>query len=168
MSRETSRFEWRRGVAVPAETRRLEFRTLDEVGEAAFVDAIARVSEGTLDREISAEREELGVREAARQFFELELQLEHDPAWCQLAYTPSGDLVGLVMPAKNPTTPVINYIGVVPEQRGRGYVDDLLARGTGDAGRRWSDRHPRRHRHAKRPHGAGVPAGRIHGVRPPT
>ncbi len=130
LSRETSRFEWRRGVAVPAETRRLEFRTLDEVGEAAFVDAIARVSEDTLDREISAEREELGVREAARQFFELELQLEHDQAWCQLAYTLSGDLVGLVMPAKNPTTPVINYIGVVPEQRGRGYVDDLLARGT--------------------------------------
>lgn len=33
------------------------------------------------------------------------------------------------MPARNPTSPVIDYIGVVPEHRGEGYVDDLLARG---------------------------------------
>jgi RimJ/RimL family protein N-acetyltransferase len=37
--------------------------------------------------------------------------------------------VGLIMPARNPTSPVIDYIGVVPERRGEGYVDDLLARG---------------------------------------
>ena len=49
----------------------------------------------------------------------------------ELAYDkPEGDLVGLIMPARNPTSPVIDYIGVVPERRGEGYVDDLLARGT--------------------------------------
>ena len=32
-----------------------------------------------------------------------------------------------IMPARNYTMPTIGYIGVVPEQRGRGYVDDLLA-----------------------------------------
>jgi RimJ/RimL family protein N-acetyltransferase len=130
LRRETSRFEWRSEDGLPPATGRLGFRSLEEVGEAAFVDAIERVSEGTLDREISAEREELGAAEAARRFFELELQLEHDPAWCQLAYAPPGDLVGLIMPARNPTSPVINYVGVVPEHRGNGYVDDLLARGT--------------------------------------
>ena len=31
------------------------------------------------------------------------------------------------MPARNYTMPTIGYIGVVPEQRGRGYVDELLA-----------------------------------------
>ena len=35
-----------------------------------------------------------------------------------------------MMPARNPTSAVINFIGVVPEHRGRGYVDDLLAEGT--------------------------------------
>jgi ribosomal protein S18 acetylase RimI-like enzyme len=130
LRRETGRFEWRRENGLPAVARRLDFRTLDEVGEEAFVRAIEQVSEGTLDREIQDERDELGPAEAARQFFELERKLEYDPAWCRLAYTPDGGLVGLVMPARNPTSAVINYIGVVPEHRGRGYVDDLLAEGT--------------------------------------
>jgi ribosomal protein S18 acetylase RimI-like enzyme len=34
------------------------------------------------------------------------------------------------MPARNATSAVINFIGVVPEHRGKGYVDDLLAEGT--------------------------------------
>ena len=130
LRRETSRFEWREEMGVPAAPRRLDFRTLDEVGEEAFIGAIERVSEGTLDREIQAERDELGPREAAREFFELERKLEYDPAWCRLAYAPDGGLVGLVMPARNPTSAVINYIGVVREHRGKGYVDDLLATGT--------------------------------------
>ncbi|MGH3148876.1 MAG: GNAT family N-acetyltransferase, partial [Rubrobacter sp.] len=130
LRRETTRFEWRRVGGLSAVPRRLEFRTLDEVGEEAFVGAIERVSEGTLDREIQDERDEHGPAGAARQFFELELKLEYDPAWCKLAYAPDGGLVGLVMPARNPTYAVINYIGVVPEHRGRGYVDDLLAEGT--------------------------------------
>lgn len=130
LRRETSRFEWRTEHGLPAVARRLDFRALDEVGEEAFVGAIERVSEGTLDREIQAERDELGPAGAAREFFELERKLEYEAAWCQLAYAPEGGLVGLVMPARNPTAAVINYIGVVPEHRGRGYVDDLLAAGT--------------------------------------
>ena len=130
LRRETTRFEWREQAGLPDASRRLDFRTLDEVGEEAFVGAIERVSEGTLDREIQAERDEHGPPEAARLFFELERKLEYDPAWCELAHAPDGGLVGLVMPARNPTAAVINFIGVVPEHRGRGYVDDLLAAGT--------------------------------------
>ncbi len=130
LRRETSRFEWRRELGLPAMARRLDFRSLDEVGEEAFVGAIERVSEGTLDREIQAERDQLGPAGAAREFFELERKLEYDPAWCRLAYAQDGGLVGLVMPARNPTSAVINFIGVVPEHRGKGYVDDLLAAGT--------------------------------------
>jgi ribosomal protein S18 acetylase RimI-like enzyme len=129
LRRETSRFEWRSESGLPAAARRLDFRTLDD-GEEAFVAAIERVSDGTLDREIKDERYEFGPAEAARRFFELERKLEYDPAWCRLAYAPDGELVGLVMPARNPTSAVINFIGVVPEHRGRGYVDDLLVEGT--------------------------------------
>ncbi len=130
LRRETTRFAWRKEVGLPDASWRLDFRTLDEVGEEAFVAAIERVSRGTLDREILDERDEHGPREAARRFFELERKLEYDPAWCKLAYAPDGGLVGLVMPARNPTSAVINYIGVVPEHRGKGYVDELLAAGT--------------------------------------
>jgi RimJ/RimL family protein N-acetyltransferase len=47
--------------------------------------------------------------------------------WWQLAYTGSGELVGVIVPARNYTMPTIGYLGVVPGQRGRGYVNDLLA-----------------------------------------
>jgi hypothetical protein len=54
---------------------------LDEVGGEAFVGAIERVSEGTLDREIQDEREEFGPAGAARRFFELVRKLQYDLAW---------------------------------------------------------------------------------------
>lgn len=57
--------------------------------------------------------------------------VRHDPSWWRLAYDrQSGDLAGLVMPAKPPGFLTVFHVGVVPEMRGRGYVDDLLAAGT--------------------------------------
>ena len=128
--RETDRFHWRGGEP-PSVPGRLSLPTLEEAGEASFVDAMMRVSEGTLDREIREERERLGPRGAAREFFEHARRVGHDPAWWRLAYDgPDGDLAGLVMPAEPPGFLTIFYVGVVPEMRGRGYVDDLLAAGT--------------------------------------
>ena len=130
LRRETDRFQWG-GGAPPTASGRLSFRALEEVGEDAFVDAMRRVSEGTLDREIRGERERLGPRGAARDFFEDARRVEHGPSWWRLAYDGrSGDLVGLVMPAEPPGFLTLFYVGVVPEMRGRGYVDDLLAAGT--------------------------------------
>jgi ribosomal protein S18 acetylase RimI-like enzyme len=127
--RETGRFEWRGGQP-PAIPERLSFRTLVEVGEDTFVEAMREVSEGTLDREIGGERERLGAQRAAREFFDDARRVEHDPAWWRLAYTQEGELVGLVMPAEPPGFLTIFYVGVVPQMRGLGYVDDLLAFGT--------------------------------------
>jgi RimJ/RimL family protein N-acetyltransferase/predicted N-acetyltransferase YhbS len=127
--RETGRFEWPGGEPPPLPGR-LAFRTLEEVGEDAFVEAMKEVSEGTLDREIRGERERLGARRAARAFFDDAQRVKHDPAWWQLAYAPNGELVGLVMPAEPPGFLTIFYVGVVPGMRGQGYVDDLLAAGT--------------------------------------
>jgi RimJ/RimL family protein N-acetyltransferase/GNAT superfamily N-acetyltransferase len=127
--RETGRFEWRGGEP-PAVPGRLSFRTLAEVGEDAFVEAMMEVSEGTLDREIRGERERLGAQRAAREFFEDARKVKHDPAWWRLAYAPNGELVGLVMPAEPPGFLTIFYVGVVSRMRGQGYVDDLLAAGT--------------------------------------
>jgi predicted N-acetyltransferase YhbS len=127
--RETGRFEWRGGEP-PAIPGRLRFRTLEEVGEDAFVGAMRMVSEGTLDREIRGERERLGAQEAAREFFDDARRVEHDPSWWRLAYTPEEHLAGLVMPAEPPGFLTIFYVGVLPGMRGRGYVDDLLAAGT--------------------------------------
>ena len=124
--RETERFEWQ-GEGPPVVSKRLYFRTLEEVGEEALVDAMERVSEGTLDREIREERERLGSQGAAREFFEDAQRVKYEPSWWHLAYSSEGELVGLTMPSEPPGFLTIFYIGVVPEMRGRGYVDDLLA-----------------------------------------
>ena len=130
LKRETERFEWR-GGGPPAVSDRLSFRTLEEVGDEAFLAAMRRVSEGALDREIREVRERLGPQRAAREFFEDARRVKHDPSWWRLAYSrPEGELVGLVMPAEPPAFLTVFYVGVVPEMRGQGYVDDLLAAGT--------------------------------------
>jgi len=129
LRREAGRYE-RRGAGPPASPGRLSYLGLEEVGEDKFVEAMERVSEGTLDQEIRAERERLGRKRAAREFFDDASSVQHDASWWRLAYAPNGELAGLVMPAEPPGFLTIFYVGVVPEMRGRGYVNDLLAAGT--------------------------------------
>lgn len=130
VARETYRFAWPATNAPPILPERLRFRSFDEVGEAAFLHAIKRVSAGSLDQRIKEQRATLGAAEEARATFSDLQGLGYEPAWWRLAYTPTGEFVGLVMPATNPGGGTIGYIGVAPEQRGRGYIDDLLATGT--------------------------------------
>lgn len=72
----------------------------------------------------------MGAQQAAEEFFEDAGRVEHDPSSWRLAYAPNGELAGLVIPAEPPGFLTLFYVGVVPEMRGRGYVDDLLAAGT--------------------------------------
>ncbi|HYN87671.1 MAG TPA: hypothetical protein VER55_04040, partial [Ardenticatenaceae bacterium] len=128
--RETLRFAWNAHDPLPTHPERLTYRSVAEAGEEAFLEALERVSTGSLDQRDQAERAEYGARQAARNLLGLLQGLEYDPEWWQLGYTRTGDLVGLVLPAGTPRWGTIGYIGVVPEQRGRGSIDDLLARGT--------------------------------------
>ncbi|MEC9489104.1 MAG: GNAT family N-acetyltransferase [Halanaerobium sp.] len=113
------------------DTNRLEFRSLDRVGEEAFIEAIRRVSHLSLDREDRRSAQELGEEEAARQHFQILKSIEYVPERWQLGYNGTGQLVGLVVlqQEQDTGTGIINYIGVVPEERGNGYVLDLLAHG---------------------------------------
>jgi ribosomal protein S18 acetylase RimI-like enzyme len=121
------RWERKLTPAVPQRHGRLRFRTLADVGDDAFREAIARVSDGTLDARLQEMRSRLGREGDAAEHFRLLMGLSHTPDWWQLAYDAGADLVGLVVAGGDATVPVIAYVGVVPEQRGRGYVDDLLA-----------------------------------------
>ncbi len=127
-ARETRRFEWLQTEIIPSQ--RLVFRSLDDVGEAVFVEAMMRVSENTLDRLLQQEIETLGLAESAIEQFQLLQAFKYKSTWWQLAYNQTGDLVGVIMPTENDGGAIIGYIGVVPEHRGNGYVNDLLAQGT--------------------------------------
>lgn len=108
----------------------LVFRSIRDVGEKAFVEAIASTYEGTRDSWINslvAERGLLGAAQA--DFFDYQ-GLDHSPEWWELAYTEHGTLAGVILAARNPTSAVVAYVGVVPEQRGRGLAQSLVWRGT--------------------------------------
>lgn len=132
MLRETVRFELEGGKAGHqlSEAHDVLFRSIADVGESAFIDAIQRVSAAALDQRTRDQREKLGPEDEARENFEDLTSLEYDPTWWEVAYTPDEDLVGVTVPVKIPADAAIGYIGVVPEMRGQGYVDTLLSRGT--------------------------------------
>jgi len=133
--RNALRFEWKaesqlQGIGTTTVPQRLVFRSLYELDADTFIAAIEQVSAQTFDQWMQQDRELCGPKQQARDLFEDLQRMEYDPVWWQLAYTPQNELVGLVMPTKNPSMAVIGYIGIVPGFRGKGYVNDLLASGT--------------------------------------
>jgi RimJ/RimL family protein N-acetyltransferase len=129
-ARRTRRWEWPHSAVAPPESASLAFRRLDQVGDEAFREAIARVSDGTLDGRLQDQRARLGREADAAEHFRLLTGLDHEPDWLQLAYDEDGNLVGLFTAGNAVGVAFITFIGVVPERRGRGYVDDLVARAT--------------------------------------
>jgi RimJ/RimL family protein N-acetyltransferase len=121
---------WLIAPPTPKEDSPLRFRSLSEVGEEVFVDAIAASFEGTADSELQHDIADHGVREAARQYLHDHQALDHRPEWFELGYAEDGALAGVIMGARNPTSAVIAYVGVVPGQRGRGFAAPLVRRGT--------------------------------------
>jgi GNAT superfamily N-acetyltransferase len=114
----------------PAEDPSLAFRSLAEVGEDAFVETMASTYEGTRDSWLILNVNERGGLEAARSDFRDYQEMHHHPIWWDLAHTTDGALDGVIMAARNPSSAVIAYVGVVPELRGRGLAARLVRRGT--------------------------------------
>lgn len=130
LKRETIRFEWKDIQTQTVPSNRLNFRSLDKVGEDTFINAIAQVSSQTLDSSILHHQTRLGSQQEATERFNLLKAFKYQPTWWQLAYTHEEILVGLIMPIENDGGATIGYIGVIPEHRGKGYVNDLLNQGT--------------------------------------
>lgn len=108
---ERLRYRWTPPVGVPAAGSRVIFR--GEPDDAVFLDLFERVR--------------LPHDESAREQLDTYLSMPGDRSWWRVALTPSGEVVGLVIPSRNPDAFVVGFIGVVPDQRGNRYVDDLLA-----------------------------------------
>jgi ribosomal protein S18 acetylase RimI-like enzyme len=127
LTRELERlqYEWTPAAGLPDGPARLEFRP--EPHDGVFLDAFRRVAEGTLDATTNAGRAAVGAERQARDAMRYYLGMPGPRDWWRLAYTPEGSLAGLAIPSRNFDGPVVAYLGVVPELRGHGYVDDLLA-----------------------------------------
>ncbi|MFJ5832136.1 GNAT family N-acetyltransferase [Streptomyces sp. NPDC093089] len=118
-------YRWTPDRGLPERPGRLRFSA--EPDDAVFFDALRRIHSATLDVHALRAVEEGGVDRAAQEELDFFHWCPSPREWWQVAHTPEGDLAGIHIPAHNPSGPTIGFIGVVPEQRGRGYAYDLLA-----------------------------------------
>jgi RimJ/RimL family protein N-acetyltransferase len=126
---ERLRFQWRPGTPVPEPRGRLVFRPVRDTEE--ILDLMTRVLDGTLDAHSRDDLTRMSPREAAVRHYEDELAHYRSPRdWWRIATLPGGDPVGFVTPARNNYNPTIGYLAVLPEHRGNGYIDEILAEGT--------------------------------------
>ncbi|WP_117209008.1 GNAT family N-acetyltransferase [Allorhizocola rhizosphaerae] len=126
---ERLRLEWRPGTPIPEPTGRLRFREVG--GRDELMDLLARVLDGTLDAHSRSDLTSKSAAEVAAEQCDDEFPSYKGPRdWWRVATTPDGDPVGFVIPSRNSYNPIIAYIGVVPQHRGRGYIDEILAEGT--------------------------------------
>jgi RimJ/RimL family protein N-acetyltransferase len=122
---ERLRFGWTPAAGLPARPGRLDFRP--EPDDDTFLAAFLRVAEGSLDATTAEGAAAVGAHRQARDAMSYYLAMPGPREWWRLAYTPQGSLAGLAIPSRNADGPVVGYLGVVPELRGNGYVDDVLA-----------------------------------------
>jgi len=121
-------YRWTPACGLPERPGRLEFRP--EPDDAVMLDVFRRVHEGSLDAHARRTIAASGVDAAAQEDLDLLLWMPSPRQWWRLAYHPDGVLVGLVVPCRNHQDPVVGYVAVLPEDRGRGYAYDLLAEAT--------------------------------------
>lgn len=112
-------------IAAPG---RLRFTPVTEIGHEALAAVMARATAGTLDRNDAYFRDLVGP-DAWGEIMQAYASDEDDPTWF-LAHLPDGREVGYVLLSafEEPGVGTIAHIGVVPEQRGNGYIADLLLR----------------------------------------
>ncbi|QIP83999.1 GNAT family N-acetyltransferase [Streptomyces sp. Tu 2975] len=122
---ERYQYRWTPDCGLPERPGRLVFRP--EPDDAVFFDALRRIHSVTLDAHALRAIAEGGLDKAAQEELDFFNWCPSPREWWQLALTPDGDLVGIHIPARNPSGPCVGFIGVVPEHRGHGYAYDLLA-----------------------------------------
>ncbi|MGI5185892.1 GNAT family N-acetyltransferase [Dactylosporangium sp. CA-152071] len=124
---ERLRFEWTPGpVASGVAGRERDRLVFQEASDEEFLHAFRRVASGSLDvqtrRSVAAD----GIDAAARSEMDFYLGCPGDRSWWRIVTTGDGVLVGLAVPSATPYHRNVGYLGVVPEMRGHGYVDDIL------------------------------------------
>ncbi|MFE2911743.1 GNAT family N-acetyltransferase [Kitasatospora indigofera] len=121
---ERLRLEWTPGAGLPASGGRLTFT---EGSDEDFLDVFRRIAVGSLDGETRRNLALMGAEATAREEVDFYLGCPGERSWWRLARTPDGRVAGLALPSATPYNRNVGYLGVVPELRGHGYVDEILA-----------------------------------------
>ncbi len=121
---ERLQLQWDAGRSVPPAPDALVFAPADD---DTFVRLFAAAAEGSLDvmtrREIGSSTPD----QLARAEVDYYRACPGDRSWWRTAATPDGTVVGVAIPSATPTNRNVGYLAVLPQFRGRRYVDEILA-----------------------------------------
>jgi ribosomal protein S18 acetylase RimI-like enzyme len=133
-------FLWTPASSPPPGEPRLRFASIGDVGREQFAATMSRCTDGTLDRQDRYYAALTGRDGWGREMLGF-LTDEDAPTWL-LAFDDDDAIAGYVALGTFDEIGrgTIMHIGVVPERRGRGYVNDLLAACNDAALRRGFDR----------------------------
>ena len=120
-------YRWTPRCGLPARPGRLEFRP--EPDDDVLLGLFRRVHQGSLDAHAQRAVAASGLDAAAAEDLEILRLMPSPREWWRLA-TAGGEVVGLTVPSRNYTDPIIGYVAVLPEHRGHGYAYDLLVEAT--------------------------------------
>lgn len=131
-------FVWEEPAPLITVPDRLFFRAYNETDQLALATLMGQVMSRSLDRSDQKDTLEGDLTQTALAFInEADRDFEYQPEWWQLAFDTTDKLIGFVQPVifrgcnkGNLEEGTIYHIGVSPEARGRGYVCDLLRKGT--------------------------------------
>lgn len=121
---ERLQFEWTAGTEFPTNPKRLDFR---EGSNEEFRRLFGEVVLGSLDVLTQRTLEVSTPEDLGRDELEFYRSCPGNREWWRVAIDPLGTPVGFVVPSATPHSVNVGYLGVLPEHRGHGYVDDLLA-----------------------------------------
>lgn len=126
LTREVERlqFEWTPADGVPPTAGRLRFA---EASDEEFLAVFRKIAEGSLDAQTRANVAAKGVDATVHEEIDFYLGAPGKREWWRIAYTREGEVAGMAIPSATPYNVNVGYLGVVPEFRGRGYVDEVLA-----------------------------------------
>ncbi|MFE2724263.1 GNAT family N-acetyltransferase [Kitasatospora sp. NPDC059327] len=120
---ERLRYEWTPEGGTAEPTGRLVFR---EGTDEEFLEAFVRLSRDSLDLATQNELLTMDAEQLAREDFDFYLNCPGERSWWRLAELPDGTPAGMAIPSATPYHRNVGYLGVVPEQRGRGLIDEIL------------------------------------------
>ncbi|MEU9298974.1 GNAT family N-acetyltransferase [Streptomyces sp. NPDC048269] len=121
---ERLRYEWTPAAGTAGPTGRLVFR---EGTDEEFLEAFVRLSHGSLDAHTRAELRSMDAEQLAREDIAFYRDCPGERSWWRLAHLPDGTPAGMAIPSATPYHRNVGYLGVVPEQRGQGLIDEVLA-----------------------------------------
>lgn len=125
-ARKTVRFELSPVVSETTE-RRVRFEgEVDGVSTGDFVGVVARCAAIGDDSGVSRKHGTKDVERAAGEFVSATRAMRGGTQLWRIGRV-GEEVVGVIFPTANDGGPVLSYVGVVPEHRGRRLVDELLA-----------------------------------------